>query len=74
MLIGRRGAAQTRRPSLFLAFQLWPLLHGMTDLRAGKPEMPWPGPELADLRTATHPDRTSASRPESAGRMRGPER
>jgi AcrR family transcriptional regulator len=35
--------AQTRRPSPFLAFQLWALLHGMTDLRTGKPEMPWPG-------------------------------
>ena len=35
--------AQARRPSAFLAFQLWWLLHGMTDLRAGKPEMPWPG-------------------------------
>ena len=37
------AGAQTRRPSPFLAFQLWSLLHGMTDLRAGKPEMPWPG-------------------------------
>jgi AcrR family transcriptional regulator len=37
------AGAQTRRPSVFLAFQLWCLLHGMTDLRAGKPEMPWPG-------------------------------
>jgi len=37
------AGAQTRRPSPFLAFQLWALLHGMTDLRAGKPEMPWPG-------------------------------
>jgi AcrR family transcriptional regulator len=37
--------AQTRRPSPFLAFELWSLLHGMTDLRAGKPEMPWPGSE-----------------------------
>ncbi len=36
------AGAQTRRPSPFLAFQLWSLLHGMTDLRAGKPEMPWP--------------------------------
>jgi hypothetical protein len=36
------AGAQTRRPSPFLAFQLWALLHGMTDLRAGKPEMPWP--------------------------------
>ena len=35
--------AQTRRSSVFLAFQLWCLLHGMTDLRAGKPELPWPG-------------------------------
>ena len=38
------AGAQTRRSSSFLAFQLWSLLHGMTDLRAGKPEMPWPGP------------------------------
>jgi len=37
------AGAQVRRPSAFLAFQLWCLLHGMTDLRAGKPEMPWPG-------------------------------
>ncbi len=37
------AGAQTRLPSPFLAFQLWCLLHGMTDLRAGKPEMPWPG-------------------------------
>jgi AcrR family transcriptional regulator len=37
------AGAQARRPSAFLAFQLWCLLHGMTDLRAGKPEMPWPG-------------------------------
>jgi AcrR family transcriptional regulator len=37
------AGAQTRRPSHFLAFQLWSLLHGMTDLRAGKPEMPWAG-------------------------------
>jgi AcrR family transcriptional regulator len=37
------AGAQTRRSSPFLAFQLWSLLHGMTDLRAGKPEMPWPG-------------------------------
>ena len=48
MLIFRRGAA-CRRPvagplvSRFLAFQLSSLLHGLTDLRAGKPEMPWPG-------------------------------
>jgi AcrR family transcriptional regulator len=39
------AGAQTRRPGPFLAFQLWSLLHGMTDLRAGKPEMPWPGPD-----------------------------
>jgi hypothetical protein len=39
------AGAQTRRPSPFLAFQLWSLLHGMTDLRAGKPEMPWPSPD-----------------------------
>jgi AcrR family transcriptional regulator len=39
------AAAQTRRSSPFLAYQLWSLLHGMTDLRAGKPEMPWPGPD-----------------------------
>jgi hypothetical protein len=45
MLIGSRGAAQTRRPIPFLAFQLRSLLHGMTGLRAGKPEMPWPGPD-----------------------------
>jgi AcrR family transcriptional regulator len=37
------AGAQTRRPSNFLPFQLWSLLHGMTDLRAGKPELPWPG-------------------------------
>ena len=37
------AGAQPRRPSPFLAFQLWSLLHGMTDLGAGKPEMPWPG-------------------------------
>ena len=37
------AGAQVRRPSAFLAFQLWCLLHGMTDLRAGKPELPWPG-------------------------------
>jgi hypothetical protein len=37
------AGAQTRRAAPFLAFQLWSLLHGMTDLRAGKPEMPWPG-------------------------------
>ena len=37
------AGAQTRKPSHFLAFQLWSLLHGLTDLRAGKPEMPWPG-------------------------------
>jgi AcrR family transcriptional regulator len=36
------AGAQTRRPSVFLAFQLWCLLHGMNDLRAGKPELPWP--------------------------------
>lgn len=39
------AGAQTRRPSPFLAYQLWSLLHGMTDLRTGKPEMPWPGPD-----------------------------
>jgi AcrR family transcriptional regulator len=39
------AGAQTRRSSPFLAFQLWSLLHGMTDLRTGKPEMPWPGPD-----------------------------
>jgi AcrR family transcriptional regulator len=37
------AGARTRRPAPFLAFQLWSLLHGMVDLRAGKPEMPWPG-------------------------------
>jgi AcrR family transcriptional regulator len=37
------AGAQTRRPSPFLAFQLWSLLHGLADLRAGKPELPWPG-------------------------------
>jgi AcrR family transcriptional regulator len=37
------AGAQTRRPSRFLAFQLWSQLHGMTDLRTGKPELPWPG-------------------------------
>ncbi len=37
------AGAQARRASPFLAFQLWSLLHGLTDLRAGKPEMPWPG-------------------------------
>jgi AcrR family transcriptional regulator len=37
------AGARTRRPSLFLAFQLWALLHGMTDLRTAKPEMSWPG-------------------------------
>jgi AcrR family transcriptional regulator len=37
------AGAQTRRASPFLAFQLWSLLHGVTDLRGGKPEMPWPG-------------------------------
>jgi hypothetical protein len=36
------AGAQTRQPSAFLAFQLWSLLHGLTDLRTGKPEMPWP--------------------------------
>ncbi len=39
------AGAQTRGAAPFLAFQLWSLLHGMTDLRAGKPEMPWPGPD-----------------------------
>jgi AcrR family transcriptional regulator len=39
------AGAQTRQPSPFLAFQLWSFLHGMTDLRASKPEMPWPGPD-----------------------------
>jgi hypothetical protein len=38
------AGAQTRWPSSFLAFQLWSLLDGMTDLRAGKSEMPWPAP------------------------------
>ena len=37
------AGAQARRPSAFLALQLWCLLHGMTDLRAAKPEMPCPG-------------------------------
>jgi AcrR family transcriptional regulator len=36
------AGAHTRQPSPFLAFQLWCLLHGLTDLRVGKPEMPWP--------------------------------
>ena len=36
------AGAQTRQPSAFLAFQLWSLLHGLTDLRAGKPELTWP--------------------------------
>ena len=35
------AGAQNRRPVPFLAFQAWSLLHGMTDLCAGKPEMPW---------------------------------
>jgi AcrR family transcriptional regulator len=45
----RDAGAQTRQPSPFLAFQLWSLLHGLTDLRAGKPELPWPDPaEMID--------------------------
>jgi hypothetical protein len=36
------AGAHTRQPSPFPAFQLWCLLHGLTDPRAGKPEMPWP--------------------------------
>ena len=39
------AGAQTRQPSGFLAFQLWSLLHGLTDLRSGKPELPWPDTE-----------------------------
>ena len=39
------AGAQTRQPSGFLAFQLWSLLHGLTDLRSGKPELPWPDAE-----------------------------
>ena len=43
------AGAQTRQPSVFLAFQLWSLLHGLTDLRAGKPELPWPaGDDIID--------------------------
>ena len=38
----RDAAAQTRQPASFLAYQLWSLLHGLTDLRTGKPELPWP--------------------------------
>jgi hypothetical protein len=65
------AGAQTRRPSPFLAFQLWSLLHGMTDLRAGKPEMPWPGPdEMIDnflvclgLRLPATPGPDPATRP-----------
>ena len=36
------AGARTRHGSAFLAFQLWSFLHGMTELRAGKPELPWP--------------------------------
>ncbi len=41
--------------SFFLAIQLWAWLHGLVDLRIGKPEMPWPASDalldamLADL-------------------------
>jgi AcrR family transcriptional regulator len=41
----RDAGAQTRQPASFLAYQLWSLLHGLTDLRTGKPELPWPGSE-----------------------------
>ena len=37
------AGTRTRRSSPFLAFQPWSLLHGLTDLRASKPELPWPG-------------------------------
>lgn len=30
------------RDGLFVAIQLWAWLHGLTDLRISKPEMPWP--------------------------------
>ena len=36
------AGARTRHGSAFLAFQLWSFLHGMTELRASKPELPWP--------------------------------
>jgi AcrR family transcriptional regulator len=39
------AGARTRQGATFLAFQLWSFLHGMTDLRAGKPELPWPEAE-----------------------------
>jgi AcrR family transcriptional regulator len=63
----RRAGAATRRGSQFLAFHLWSTLHGIVDLRTGKPELPWPDDtDLADTALfglALTPPRTPAARP-----------
>jgi len=56
--------ASPRRPSArdssFLAFQLWAWMHGLTNLRISKPEMPWPAIDalldatLSDLGLSAH--------------------
>jgi AcrR family transcriptional regulator len=67
----RRAGAPTRRGSQFLAFHLWSTLHGIVDLRTGKPELPWPGDEdLADTAlsglglTRRRPPTTRATKPD----------
>lgn len=40
------AGARAHGTSASLAFLLWSALHGMTDLRTGKPELPWPAPDL----------------------------
>jgi len=42
------------RESHFLAIQLWAWMHGLIDLRIGKPELPWPAAD--DLLDATLSD------------------
>lgn len=50
------SANEAQRDSRFVATQLWASLHGLTDLRISKPEMPWPSNDrllaatLSDLR------------------------
>jgi AcrR family transcriptional regulator len=62
-----RAGAPTRRSSQFLAFHLWSTLHGIVDLRTGKPELPWPDDrDLADTALfglALTPPRTPPARP-----------
>lgn len=40
-----QAGAPARGTSTSLALLLWSALHGMVDLRVGKPELPWPEPE-----------------------------